>query len=166
MSVNLELKIRVNSHNRVKKILSEIGAVYSGLLLQKDIYYQTEKGLLKMRIEGKSSQLIFYNRDEKGKDRWSDYHILKFDSAEAFKYFDRFMTRTVVVQKRRELYIFHDTRIHLDTVKLLGRFIELETVVKKSKADARKQFDHLVKIMGFNLSDEIKASYRNLIEQK
>jgi adenylate cyclase class IV len=166
MAVNLELKIELNSHARIKEILTEIGANSGGILLQKDIYYHTEKGLLKLRIEDKTSQLIYYNRDEKGKDRWSDYHILKFDCTDTFKYFDRFMMRTVVVEKRRELFIYRDTRIHLDMVKSLGSFIELETVVKKSKGDARKQFDYLVNVLGIDLNSEIKASYRNLIEQK
>ena len=35
------------------------------------------------------------------------------------------------VRKRREVWLYRNARIHLDTVEGLGQFIEIEVVVKE-----------------------------------
>ena len=42
--------------------------------------------------------------------------------------------------KERKLFWFNNTRIHLDEVKELGNFLELETLLLDGKADAEKRF--------------------------
>ena len=76
MPKNLEIKVQLKSHKEVKEILKKNQIKFSELLIQKDIYYKVEKGLLKLRVENDKQTLIFYDRDEKSKKRWSDYHLL------------------------------------------------------------------------------------------
>ena len=71
-----------------------------------------------------------------------------------------------VVEKNRKLFWFNNTRIHLDEVKELGRFLELETLVIEGKADAEKRFDEIVRLLNLVLSKQIKKSYKNLIAEK
>ena len=71
-----------------------------------------------------------------------------------------------VVEKKRKLFWFNNTRIHLDEVKELGRFLELETLVIEGKADAEKRFDEIVRLLNLVLSKQIKKSYKNLIAEK
>ncbi len=78
MPTNLELKIRVTSHQSLKKILEQIGAENKGMLKQKDVYYSIPNGLLKLRIENGNESLIFYNRNENDNNRWSDFELLQF----------------------------------------------------------------------------------------
>ena len=59
--------------------------------------------------------------------------------------------------------IYDNTRIHIDTVKSLGRFLELETLVINSKTDARKRFKKIVELLDINESNQIRKSYRNLL---
>ncbi len=166
MAENLELKLKLQSHQPVLKILKDLKADYKGLLIQKDIYYKTEKGLLKLRIEVNKHTLIFYLRDEKSKDRFSDFEILNVEGSNAEGFFGKIFNLEAIVEKNRKLFMFDNTRIHLDTVKNLGKFIELETLVLAGKKDAKKRFDRLVKILNLPLDNQIKCSYRDLILNK
>ena len=50
-------------------------------------------------------------------------------------------TVEAIVEKSRELYLYDGTRIHLDKVKSLGVFLELETVVdERGEEDAENRY--------------------------
>ena len=123
MPVNLELKVRLKSFNPVKKLLDEINAEYKGILNQTDIYYKTKGGLLKLRIENGSQSIIKYLREEKSKDRFSNYECLNFTAGDAARFFKNVFEVEAVVIKKRYLYTYDNTRIHLDNVKNLGYFL-------------------------------------------
>jgi len=160
---NLELKISVTSHQSLKEILEQIGAENRGILKQKDVYYSTPNGLLKLRIENKNESLIFYNRNEKDKNRWSDFEVLEFAKGKGEKFFNNLFDVEVIVKKERELFYYDDTRIHLDTVKSLGKFLELETLVINGKVDAKKRFEKIISLLKLDESKQIRKSYRDLL---
>jgi predicted adenylyl cyclase CyaB len=166
MPVNLEIKLKLNSFEGKKKLLKQIGAKRVGLLTQKDIYYSHPPGLLKLRIENGTSSLIYYNRDEKKINRWSEYYLLKFGKENPSEFFKRLFIIETVVDKRRELFIYDNTRIHLDMVKGLGKFLELETLIVNGKADAQKRFKFLIDSLKLDPSKQIKKSYRSLLIKK
>ncbi len=60
------------------------------------------------------------------------------------KFFSNLFDVEVIVKKKRELFYYDDTRIHLDTVNNLGKFLELETLVTNGKADAKKRFEKII----------------------
>jgi len=72
------------------------------------------------------------------------------------------------------LYIFKNTRIHLDEVyginelqhklKKLGFFLELENVILNGKA--KHEFDKIISLLNLNVEQQIRASYRDLITAK
>ncbi len=164
MPRNLEVKIELKDFTETLKTLEEIGAEKTDVLLQKDIYYIHPKGLLKLRIMPSHAELIFYNRNEKEGDRWSDYKVMKISNAEAPENFLReILDEEVVVEKQRTLYMYKNTRIHLDEVKRLGKFLELETIVSDSLEDAKARFDFLVEKLKIDLDKQIKKSYKNLM---
>ncbi len=144
MPTNLELKLKLKSHDSLKKILKIVKADYQGVLNQKDVYYKNKNSLLKLRIENGKECLIKYNRDEKGKKRWSDFDILYFERGNAEKFLSEIFKINAVVEKKRFLYKMLDTRIHLDKVKGLGYFLELETLVLNNKNDAQKRFKKVI----------------------
>lgn len=162
MALNLELKARVENHEAIKQILGNIGATFEKILDQKDIYYKIENGLLKLRIENGNYSLIKYNREEEKSDRWSNYYVVKMEGAETENLFISLFPIETEVIKKRELYMYKDTRIHIDTVENLGKFIELETVVYGKKEYAKELFDEMVKLLNLDLSDQIRSSYRDL----
>lgn len=166
MARNLELKIKLKSHSDVIKRLKRIKAEYAGVLKQKDTYYKVKNGILKLRSVNGRYELIKYLRDEKGKKRWSDYEVLVLEGKNPEKYFTSFFDLDIVVEKKRILYLYKGTRIHLDTVKNLGTFLELETVVDKGLKDAEQRFNEIVALLDLDLKRQLKTSYKNLLEKK
>lgn len=164
MAQNLELKVQVNSHESFKKILKAILAEYKGILIQKDTYYKYEKGLLKLRNVNGSFEFIKYIRDESAGTRWSNYEILNITSPNAEEFLNDIFVVEAVVEKTRELFLYNNTRIHLDTVKSLGEFLELETVVDENgQFDAENRYFEIFDLLNLAQYKEIKNSYRNLI---
>ena len=163
MPTNLELKIKATSHESLKKILKQIGAENKGMLNQKDVYYSVPNGLLKLRIENGNESLIVYNRNENDKSRWSDFEVLKFINGKGEKFFSKLFDVEIIVKKERELFYYDDTRIHLDTVNNLGKFLELETLVINGKADAKKRFAKIIRLLKLDESKQIRKSYRDLL---
>lgn len=166
MAKNLELKIKLTSHKKIIETLKKMKAENAGLLKQKDTYYKVKNGLLKLRCVNGRYELIKYLRDEKGKKRWSDYEVLRLEGADPEKYLSGFLKTDIVVEKKRILYIYKGTRVHLDTVKNLGTFLELETVVDKGLKDAETRFNEIAGLLGLDLNRQIKASYKNLLEKR
>lgn len=166
MAKNLEIKVQLKSHKDVKEILNKNKIHFKELLNQKDIYYKVNRGILKLRIENDTQTLIFYDRNEKSKKRWSDYYLLDLSSADTEKYLKRFLDVMVIVKKRRELYLYKNTRIHLDYVQGLGYFLELETRVLNGLNDAEKRFNYLLDLLELRSKKEIRASYKDLLLAK
>ena len=166
MAQNLELKIKINEANNFISILEQNGAVDNGLLNQKDIYYTFDKGLLKLRLVNGKFELIKYLRDEDGERRWSNYELMKLEAEDVEGFLFDLFDIDVIVEKVRRLYIYKNTRIHIDDVKHLGYYLELETVVNSNQSEAKKEFDEIVKMLELESVKEIRSSYRDLIKKR
>ncbi|MEW6654227.1 MAG: class IV adenylate cyclase, partial [Bacteroidota bacterium] len=154
MPLNLEFKIKMDSHKQFEAILKKNNAEFKGTLNQKDIYYKTSKGLLKLRVEGKKNTLIKYLREEKGK-RWSNYELLELRGRNPEKYLESILKIEAVVEKKRKLYLYDNTRVHLDQVKELGQFLELETLLTDGKMEATKRFNYIKRMLGIENVEQI-----------
>lgn len=163
MPQNLEVKIKLKSFNEIKTRLNKIGADFAGTLNQKDIYYKNSGGLLKLRIENGTGSLIHYNRNENSKNRWSDYSLLKLNDGNAEKFFNKAFKVEIIVEKKRLLYMYKNTRIHLDKIKRLGNYLELETLVLNGQTDARNRFKELVALLNLDMKSQIRKSNRDLM---
>ncbi len=69
-----------------------------------------------------------------------------------------------VVKKTRDLYVYKNTRIHLDTVVDLGLFIELETVIHDGKNDEEYLIEHesVKQMLALSLYETIAESCSDL----
>ncbi len=165
MPQNLEIKIKLNSHDEIISKLKNLNAEFITTLNQKDVYYNLENSLLKLRIQNHNTELISYNRAENGSTRWSNYEVLEIKGENAENFLEKIFKVEAVVEKKRDLWMFKDTRIHLDEVKGLGTFLELETLVLNGQEDAEKRFNFLVKELNLDFENQIRTSYRNLISE-
>ncbi|MBU1101581.1 MAG: CYTH domain-containing protein [Bacteroidetes bacterium] len=166
MPCNLELKSKVENFDSIIKALNALGAKEEMVLNQCDVYYDYPDFKLKLRIQNGKNHLIKYLRDESGPDRWSNYDILHLEGSDPRSYLADFLKESIVVEKVRILYIYKNTRIHLDDVKELGLFIELETIMDKGEADAQQRFNFLVNELKLDLNNQIKMGYKELKESK
>ena len=166
MAQNIELKLKVENFNIVLRLINENNIPFIKVIPQRDVYYKCNSGLLKLRIFDHKGELIYYVRNENTSNRISNYEILNVKPEEAENFFGKLFETETEVVKTRNLYIHKNTRIHLDEVKELGNFIELETVVNEGVETGKKEFDEVVKLLELDISNQIKSSYRNLLLNK
>ncbi len=163
---NLELKSKYADINKLCKLMRRLGAKYQKTMHQIDTYYVVKKGRLKLReTDGEASQLVYYERPDEGASRYSDYSIVKIADASEFK---RIMTVALSVRARvdkvRELWMYGNTRIHIDDVDGLGRSVELETVItNQTGAEAQSEHYFVKNALEIDDADIISLSYSDLV---
>ena len=74
-------------------------------------------------------------------------------------------TVRAIVSKKRILYLYKHTRIHLDEVENLGNFLELETVFDRREPQYDFYHEHniVINTLGLPQYKKIKSSYSDLI---
>src|SRR3954454_7598900 len=127
---NVELKARDPEPERSLERARALGAEDRGELRQRDTYFFTSRGRLKLREQDPGgAELIAYERADEAAARESRYRIAPVaDPAAVREALDAALGTTVAGGKRRRLRVWEDVRIHLDTVEGLGAFVELEGV--------------------------------------
>ncbi len=164
MPKNLEIKIKLSNSAQVLNGINKLNAkkIYSSE--QVDVYFENEKGRLKVRESIGEKSVIFYDRVEDGKERWSKFHFIKVESPKEWvSFFKLFMKPLVTVKKHRTLFHYKNTRIHVDKIRGLGNFIELETKVNSSVKKAREEFEFLCERLVLNKNEQILNSYSDLL---
>lgn len=161
---NLEFKARVADLKQAHARALELGADLWGDLRQTDTFFSVPSGRLKLReTAGFQGELIFYDRDEAGASRASEYDVSHVPDPDTLRgVLTRALGLVAVVKKRRTLLVLDATRIHLDNVEGLGAFLEIEVPVKDDEAAARTQIDHLIEALGLSWDNCIRASYVDL----
>jgi predicted adenylyl cyclase CyaB len=126
---NIELKARDPDPDRSLQAALALGATDEGWLHQIDTYFRVPNGRLKLREESPEAHLIAYNRADQAAARESRYRIVSISDPEGLK---QGLAETLgvlaVVEKVRRLLLWQHARIHLDKVRDLGTFIEIEAV--------------------------------------
>ena len=131
--VNVELKARDPDPAATAARCIALGAANMGVLDQRDTYFAARTGRLKLREErggDAGAQLIAYRRRDAAEPEQSAYVLAAASEPDALREaLDGALGTSVVVAKRRRLFLWEHVRIHLDEVERLGTFIELEALV-------------------------------------
>lgn len=127
---NIECKASDPDPSGSLAICRTLGAQDHGEIRQHDTYFKVPRGGLKLREERPGRpHLIQFERASEPRQRESRYRIAEVDDAQALRTaLTAALGTSVVVCKTRRLFLWRQVRIHLDTVELLGNFIELEAV--------------------------------------
>ena len=164
---NIELKVKVNNFRNVIGILKKLRAKHVGTLNQIDTYYNADKGRLKIReIDDKDFQKIFYQRPDKKASKISLYSVSKIKKSQLQKErnnLKRSLGEKVIVKKQRDLWILKNTRVHLDRVKDLGNFLELETQIEKAGKNAKKEHKEIIKLLNLSKHKAFSVSYSDML---
>jgi len=163
---NLEIKARVEALAPLRSRLRALsGANLHAKLQQTDVYFHVPKGRLKLRVVGaqRHGELIAYLRPDRAAARTSEFQRMAVpDAAGARGMLDRMLGARGCVRKRREVWLYRNARIHLDTVDGLGCFAEIEVVVTEGMTQARALMSELRGALGIRAKDLFAGSYGEL----
>ena len=164
---NLELNARCRDLQRAAQASLSLGATRAGELRQLDTYFHFAHGRLKLReTEGSGAELIAYERADDPAFRGSDYYVIPVSHpAEMKAALAKKLGVRGEVRKRRELFLWHNVRIHLDDVAGLGTFIEFEAVLSPAGDDEAISLERLAKLkaaLAIRDEDRIAVSYSDL----
>jgi len=162
------VKIYLDNFKRITASLKKIEARHKGEFYQIDTYYNCRNSRLKIReINNKNFELIFYQRANSKNSKSCNYQILdiKKDQIKIIKsILKNTLGEKVVIKKERDLWIYKHTRIHLDKIDKLGKFLELETVIKKINHRGGKiEHDELINLLGLSSYKKYGKSYSDLL---
>lgn len=164
---NIELKLRLDGSGTIISTLKKLGARYQGKLRQTDTYYNCGNGRLKIReTNNHNFELIFYQRPDIIGSKTSCYLVFSIEKPQ-LKTIKSILSgalgEKVVIKKQRDLWIYKNTRIHLDKVNHLGNFLELETLVKKTKAEAEREHNEIINLLNLSRFKKCKKSYSDML---
>ena len=163
--LNFEFKARMKDERRVREALKRLSARFIGTDHQIDTYFPVPAGRLKVREGRLENALIFYRRSNLRRARQSAVEMTLLPRRNSVRaILARTLGTLAVVDKRREIYFLKNVKIHLDRVRQLGKFLEVEAIshtgnVQKIRSQAR-QFQQL---FGITAKDIVAESYSDLI---
>ncbi|HCC06392.1 TPA: adenylate cyclase [Candidatus Nomurabacteria bacterium] len=168
---NLEIKVLATNIEEMKRKALEINAEDFGLLHQIDTYFIVGEKRLKLREEKERNYLVYYVRPNTLDSKFCKYTIINIPlrlTKITKQILSLIFGVKVTVNKTRNLFIYKNTRIHLDKVKDLDLYAELETVIKKEEDtdELKKEHNFIIQTLGLDKLESIKESYSDLLLSK
>ncbi len=167
---NIEIKAVCHNFEAARLVADKHKTSHLGVLHQVDTYFNTKSGRLKLReINNKESQLIPYYKDYNKGPMKSMYSVLPSDDPTTLKHIlHKTLGTLTVIDKHREVFLINNIRVHLDSVKDLGYFIEFEAVYSQDQEE-EGEYQKVQKLMhDFKISqdDLLDKSYIDYLLQK
>ncbi|HET6547823.1 MAG TPA: cytidine deaminase [Solirubrobacter sp.] len=144
---NIELKASDPDPERSLAVVLGLGARDRGILKQRDTYFRVTSGRLKLREEHPGgATLVQYDRVDADEARESRYRLVPVDDPRKLcDALEASLGTLAVVEKHRHLLLWQNVRIHLDRVKDLGNFVELEGVATHD-SDLALELDRVTRL--------------------
>ncbi len=165
--INIEIKARCENQDKIREILKSRNADFKGTDHQIDTYFKTNNGRLKMREGNIENYLIFYERENISGPKQSNVNLFTSDPNSSLKdILIQSLGILVIVDKQREIYFIDNIKFHVDTVKDLGNFIEIEAIDKDGtigKEMLLAQCQEYLDLFGVQETDLITGSYSDLL---
>lgn len=165
--LNIEIKARCDNHKKIRSVLKSRNADFKGVDHQIDTYFKVNNGRLKLREGNIENFLVFYEREDKEGAKQSNVILFKSDPSSSLKeILLKSLGALVVVDKQREIYFIENVKFHIDIVKDLGTFMEIEAIDSNDtlgKEKLLKQCEHYFKLFGISEDDLIPVSYSDLL---
>lgn len=168
--LNIELKARCSTPDRIRKLLEEREADFKGTDHQVDTYFNVPEGRLKLREGTIENNLIFYQRANKAAGKKSNIELVAFKDTGGIKsLLTSALGVKVVVDKTREIYFIDNVKFHIDEVNELGSFVEIEAIDKNrniGELTLRQQCKFYRKLFDIREEDLVAESYSDLLLDK
>lgn len=166
---NIEIKTRVRNESHVRDYMRTRGTQHE-TQYQRDAFFHAAHGRLKLRcFSDGTGVLVAYDRPDLSGPKLSDYLLAPVADAVAC---EAALTRSLgvrgIVEKKREISIVGQTRIHLDEVRGLGLFLELEVVLRPDQDhQAGEAIDtSLMRDLNIQSDDLLEQAYIDMLEHQ
>ncbi|MBI3984851.1 MAG: class IV adenylate cyclase [Candidatus Levybacteria bacterium] len=168
--LNIEIKARCSNPKAILSILKSCKADFKGTDYQIDTYFKVARGRLKLREGNIENYLIYYERENKKGPKKSKIILLKTVPNSPLKnILMNALGVLVIVDKERKIYFIENVKFHVDTVKDLGTFMEIEAIDKNGNIGKDKlliQCQKYLKLFDVKEKDLIEVSYSDLLMEK
>lgn len=165
---NVEIKARVADPVALRARVVAVCTAPPVLIGQRDTFFNVAHGRLKLRrFDDGTGELIYYEREDTTGPKTSRYSKSPCpDAAEMEAVLARALGVRGIVDKRRELFMVGRTRVHLDDVRGLGHFLELEVVLAENEpaADGEREAHDLLAKLGVEAAALVAPAYIDLLE--
>jgi len=166
-SINIEIKARTIHSAEIRKWLLEEGADFKGTDHQTDTYFNVPNGRLKLRQGNIENTLIYYERANAAGPKTSHFDLVPVADGEALKaVLTKSLGIKVVVQKEREIYFIENVKFHLDTLRQLGNFVEIEASNRHhplSLDRLHEQCNYYMRRFAISDPDLVNLSYSDML---
>jgi adenylate cyclase class 2 len=128
------------------------------------------RGRLKLRLGNIEKSLIYYQRPDQAGPKQSDVLLYPVESgSELLEVLKASLGIKVVVDKIREIYFLENVKFHIDTVKGLGDFVEIEAIDSDGSVGRERlleQCQYYLNALEIQPSDLVEVSYSDLLMEK
>jgi predicted adenylyl cyclase CyaB len=164
---NVELKARLDDLESARLVARRLAGGPAATQHQVDTYFCCRNGRLKLReIDEQAAQLVWYDRADAQGPKPSDYQLVPVAEPGPLKAaLTAALGTAAVVDKRREIYLYENVRIHLDRVDGLGDFLEFEAVLSAGADESaqRKKLRWMAEEFSISPAALICGSYGDLV---
>lgn len=167
MPRNIEIKAKIDDLDSFKRAVSLLCCETCKVFAQHDTFFNVQNGRLKLRVQSDFSELIYYDRRSDGGPKLCSYEVHKVDNHETLKeVLNKAYGIRGTVEKTRTLFMYEQTRIHVDEVVGLGSFMELEVVLRDDQSieDGESIAHNLMEKL--NINELLDDAYIDLLEKK
>ncbi len=166
-SRNVEIKARVADPAALERRVAAMADRGPETLAQTDTFFRVPGGRLKLRERaGAPAELIFYRRPDTPDPALSRFHRVAVADGRALRaLLGRALGAAGRVSKRRVVYHVGRTRVHLDDVRGLGHFMELEVVLapRETPAAGAREARRLMRTLGIAGDALVAEAYVDLL---
>jgi adenylate cyclase class 2 len=157
------LKARADDFTAFERKLRNCGGEYIGTDNQKDTYFRTKRGRLKLRQGTLENLITHYERSEE--NRIEKTIVFRYDLDPTVEEIQSlFYSHEVigVVEKERKIYYLELVKVHLDTLPDKKMFIEIEAIDRTDSVDIhvlRQQCLAIKDLLGIRDADVVPTGY-------
>ena len=167
MARNVEIKAAVPSFDGITARLAVLSARDPIELRQEDTFFHCAHGRLKLRrLSESAGELIHYERPDEPGPKTSRYtRVPTTEPGRLHELLAAAYGVLGVVRKQRTVHMVGRTRVHLDAVEDLGRFVELEVVLDDGEPDEDGMTEARQLMTALGIADDqlVRGAYLDLL---
>jgi predicted adenylyl cyclase CyaB len=166
-ALNIEIKAKCPDIEKIRNILNAIEARFVGKDHQIDTYFKVDNGRLKLREGNIENALIHYNRPNQAGPKKSEVLLYKSTPDASLKEILKTALGVLtIIDKQRSIFFIENVKFHLDEVKTLGTFIEIEAIDNdgsRSEKQLEAQCQQYIELFEIRKEDLLENSYSDLV---